>query len=98
MSTDKATGKPKGFGFIELADHVALTVCSRYPWAKLATSRFGRFLAVQRALRLHHTLLDNRRINVEVTAGGGGKSENRTAKIKMRNDKLRSIQARAQSS
>jgi hypothetical protein len=49
---------------------------------------------VQRALRLHHTLLDNRRINVEVTAGGGGKSENRTAKIKMRNDKLRSIQAR----
>ena len=49
---------------------------------------------MQRALRLHHTLLDNRRINVEVTAGGGGKSENRTAKIKMRNDKLRSIQAR----
>jgi hypothetical protein len=37
LSTDKATGKPKGFGFVELADHVALTVCSRYPWAKLAT-------------------------------------------------------------
>ena len=46
LSTDKATGKPKGFGFVELADHVALTVCSRYPWAKLATPRFGRHLGI----------------------------------------------------
>jgi hypothetical protein len=33
---------------------------------------FGSFLK-QKALKLHHTKLDGRRINVEMTAGGGGK-------------------------
>jgi nucleolar protein 6 len=44
--------------------------------------------ALEKALRCHHTLLLKRKINVELTAGGGGKSENRMGKIKKRNEGL----------
>jgi nucleolar protein 6 len=44
--------------------------------------------ALEKALRCHHTLLLKRKINVELTAGGGGKSENRMEKIKKRNEGL----------
>ncbi|TFY72411.1 hypothetical protein EVG20_g599 [Dentipellis fragilis] len=44
--------------------------------------------AVQQALKLHHSELDGRQINVELTAGGGGKSETRIAKLKERNKEL----------
>lgn len=40
------------------------------------------------ALRLHHSMLKNRKINVELTVGGGGNSENRVKKLKEKNDKL----------
>lgn len=40
------------------------------------------------ALRLHHSTLKNRKINVELTVGGGGNSENRVKKLKEKNDKL----------
>lgn len=40
------------------------------------------------ALRMHHLVLRNRKINVELTVGGGGNSENRTAKLKEKNEKL----------
>ncbi|KAK9378949.1 uncharacterized protein V2V93DRAFT_374599 [Kockiozyma suomiensis] len=40
-------------------------------------------------LRLHHTEFEGRKINVELTAGGGGnKSENRLQKLRMKNEKL----------
>jgi nucleolar protein 6 len=40
-------------------------------------------------LALHHTPLDGRRINVEMTAGGGGnKSERRKQRLKDKNHML----------
>ncbi|SPO20409.1 related to NOP6 - protein with possible role in rRNA processing [Ustilago trichophora] len=41
--------------------------------------------ALRKALKFHHTMLEGRKINVELTAGGGGKSENRQEKIKAKN-------------
>lgn len=40
------------------------------------------------ALRLHHSVIRKRKINVELTVGGGGNSENRTQKLKDKNEKL----------
>ncbi|KAH9964225.1 hypothetical protein BC827DRAFT_1266018 [Russula dissimulans] len=44
--------------------------------------------ALQAALRLHQSELEGRRINVELTAGGGGKGDARLAKVKERNKLL----------
>ncbi|KAI5121137.1 hypothetical protein M0805_007135 [Coniferiporia weirii] len=46
---------------------------------------FSHRNALQQALKLHQSELDGRRINVELTAGGGGKSEKRIDKLKERN-------------
>lgn len=43
---------------------------------------------MQACLKLHHSSIQNRRINVELTAGGGGKSDARQGKIKERNDRV----------
>lgn len=43
---------------------------------------------LQQALKLHQSMLDGRMINVELTAGGGGKSEARINKVKERNKGL----------
>jgi hypothetical protein len=44
--------------------------------------------ALQHALKLHHSELEGRKINIELTAGGGGKSESRLNKLKKRNKEL----------
>ncbi|KAJ4485911.1 hypothetical protein J3R30DRAFT_1420197 [Lentinula aciculospora] len=44
--------------------------------------------ALQQALKLDQSQLDGRAINVELTSGGGGKSEARLQKLKERNKKL----------
>jgi nucleolar protein 6 len=44
--------------------------------------------ALEKALRLHHTTLLGRKVNVELTAGGGGKGEHRMGKIKVKNEGL----------
>ncbi|KAK0481621.1 hypothetical protein IW261DRAFT_1562917 [Armillaria novae-zelandiae] len=44
--------------------------------------------ALQQALKLHQSQLDGRLINVELTAGGGGKGETRIQKVKDRNKEL----------
>ncbi|TDL28224.1 hypothetical protein BD410DRAFT_712974 [Rickenella mellea] len=44
--------------------------------------------ALQQGLKLHQSELEGRRINVELTAGGGGKSETRINKVKERNRQL----------
>ncbi|KAG6832530.1 hypothetical protein H0H92_000159 [Tricholoma furcatifolium] len=44
--------------------------------------------ALQQALKLHQSELDGRMINVELTAGGGGKSESRLEKVRQRNKQL----------
>ncbi|KAK2461596.1 hypothetical protein APHAL10511_006059 [Amanita phalloides] len=50
------------------------------------TSRKG----LQQALKLHQSKLDGRMINVELTAGGGGKGEARLKKLQGRNKTLHS--------
>ena len=49
---------------------------------------FDNKSALQQALKLHHSQLEGRNINVELTAGGGGKGESRLAKLKTRNKEL----------
>ena len=44
--------------------------------------------ALQQGLKLHHSQLDGRQINVELTAGGGGKGTTRMKKLKERNKEL----------
>ncbi|KAG6911596.1 hypothetical protein DXG01_011899 [Tephrocybe rancida] len=44
--------------------------------------------ALQQALKLHQSDLDGRMINVELTAGGGGKGEGRLEKVRERNKQL----------
>lgn len=46
---------------------------------------FKTSAALLKALKFHHTLLEGRKINVELTAGGGGKGEARQEKIKAKN-------------
>lgn len=46
------------------------------------------FQALDKILNLHHSSLSGRKINIELTAGGGGKGQNRTAKIAGKNAKL----------
>lgn len=41
------------------------------------------------ALALHHSTMKNRKINVELTVGGGGNSEARVTKLKEKNEKAR---------
>lgn len=40
------------------------------------------------ALGMHHSTIRKRKINVELTVGGGGNSDNRTQKLKEKNEKL----------
>uniref|UniRef100_A0A0L0NWP1 RRM domain-containing protein n=1 Tax=Candidozyma auris TaxID=498019 RepID=A0A0L0NWP1_CANAR len=43
---------------------------------------------MEHALRMHKLMIRNRKINVELTVGGGGNSENRQQKLKEKNEKL----------
>lgn len=62
--------------------------------------------ALQHALKLHHSTLGNRKINVELSAGGGGNSAVRKAKIEKarnklnieRNDKIKKTKAKKEES
>lgn len=61
------------------------------PVAKSKGCAFLEFSAktgLQQALKLHQSQLEGRLINVELTAGGGGKSESRISKLKERNKEL----------
>ncbi|KAI3622492.1 rna binding protein [Moniliophthora roreri] len=49
---------------------------------------FANRTALQQALKMHHSKLDGRTINVELTVGGGGNSEARISKLRERNKKL----------
>jgi RNA recognition motif-containing protein len=49
---------------------------------------FSKASGLQTALRLHHSELGGRKINVELSAGGGGKSDARMKKVKEKNAKL----------
>ncbi|KAG9080734.1 hypothetical protein FRC06_006208 [Ceratobasidium sp. 370] len=49
---------------------------------------FSSHSVMQLAIRKHHTELAGRRINVELTAGGGGNSDQRKEKLRVRNRTL----------
>jgi len=49
---------------------------------------FSSSQSLQHALHLHHSQLDGRKINVELTAGGGGSGEKRRNALKARNESL----------
>ncbi|KAI9273036.1 hypothetical protein BDA99DRAFT_282334 [Phascolomyces articulosus] len=49
---------------------------------------FQDSLHLSKALAFHHTYFNKRQINVELTAGGGGRSEARKEKLKEKNEKL----------
>ncbi|KAL8794783.1 MAG: hypothetical protein Q9195_002737 [Heterodermia aff. obscurata] len=72
-STDKLTGKSKGFAFLEFAAYDRMKTCLKL---------------------YHHSSFDDgespaRKINVELTVGGGGtKSKDRKTKLKAKNWKL----------
>ncbi|KAJ3853134.1 hypothetical protein EV368DRAFT_73647 [Lentinula lateritia] len=79
------------------------SVCDPPPFVRLLTPKtstpnnkskgcafleFTHRNALQQALKLHQSKLDGRAINVELTSGGGGKSEARLQKLKERNKRL----------
>jgi nucleolar protein 6 len=71
-----------------------LTPKPKSPASTAAKSKGCAFLefshrnSLQQGLKLHGSTLDGRRINVELTAGGGGKSEKRVQKVQARNKHL----------
>ncbi|KAJ2786797.1 hypothetical protein GGI15_001252, partial [Coemansia interrupta] len=56
---------------------------------------FGSSNDLKNALKFHHNRIGDKKINVELTVGGGGKSEARTNKIKERREKLENERKRA---
>jgi len=49
---------------------------------------FDTAAALKTALKMHHSVLRDRKINVELTAGGGGNNKNRKSKLHKRNGNL----------
>ncbi|KKF94273.1 putative RNA-binding protein [Ceratocystis platani] len=66
----------------------------------IAFIEFSHWRSMRTCLdKFHHSTFDDglspaRKINIELTAGGGGKTAHRTAKIKAKNDKLRASRSR----
>uniref|UniRef100_A0A0A9ZBI5 Putative RNA-binding protein C365.04c n=1 Tax=Lygus hesperus TaxID=30085 RepID=A0A0A9ZBI5_LYGHE len=58
------------------------------PSRGFAFLEFENSLNLQRALRFHHTLVEGRKINIELTAGGGGNSKIRLKKLSERRKRL----------
>lgn len=63
--TKRGTNKPKGCAFLEYDNPESHKVREK-------TKNDNTDSTEQRGLTLHHTLIDGRRINVELTVGGGG--------------------------
>ncbi|KZZ96886.1 RNA binding protein [Ascosphaera apis ARSEF 7405] len=72
LATEKDSKKSRGFAFVEFDNYDRMKTCLKL---------------------YHHSLLDDgkgnsRKINCELSAGGGGKSEYRKQKIQYKNEKL----------
>lgn len=94
FSTDKATGKGKGFAFVEFDAFDKMETCLKL----YHHSIFGAGVADDHAKTQDEARgkkTKGRRINVELTAGGGGKkSQSRITKIQAKNQKLEEERAR----
>ncbi|KAF2110088.1 hypothetical protein BDV96DRAFT_584340 [Lophiotrema nucula] len=73
LSTEKKTGKPRGFAFIEFDRFDRMETC-------LKKYQHSVFPDAKRK--------EGRKINIELTAGGGGNTEARKEKIQVKNVKL----------
>lgn len=86
---DKGTNQPRGFGYIEVEEHVTYEVRRPILFVSILV-KVNCFLSLpQKVLSLHHTFLKRRRINVECTFGGSKTSQKRKALIKEKTLKLR---------
>ncbi|EEB06162.1 RNA-binding protein [Schizosaccharomyces japonicus yFS275] len=77
--------------------------CGQIPRVRIPTEKgtgkmrgfaFVEFLnpgpnVVSKALKFHHTVYKDKKINIELTAGGGGKAANRMQKIREKNAKYK---------
>lgn len=91
LSTDKKTGRGKGFAFLEFDAYDKMKTClSLYHHSIFDPHKSSADGAEDETSQmLHGEKKRGRRINVELTAGGGGKkSSERRAKIKTKNQKL----------
>ena len=86
--TDKDTGKPKGFAFLEFENYDRMQTCLKL----YHHSIFDPDHPEQDGQQVHEDRRQltrrGRRINVELTAGGGGKGKQRSEKIKTKNQRL----------
>ncbi|KIV80376.1 hypothetical protein PV11_07877 [Exophiala sideris] len=93
LTTDKNTGRSKGFAFLEFDAYDKMKTClklyhhSEFNPQSKDGEEDGHEPAQDERKR-------GRKINVELTAGGGGKSKDRKAKIKTKNEKLEEERAR----
>ncbi|KAF2861509.1 hypothetical protein K470DRAFT_256884 [Piedraia hortae CBS 480.64] len=77
--TDPKTKKSKGFAFVEFEGYDRLKTClQKYHHVEFNPEEHGA----------EGTGKGGRKINVELSAGGGGKSKTRMSKIKAKNEKL----------
>ncbi|KAG5221062.1 RRM domain-containing protein [Salix suchowensis] len=93
--TDKSSIKQRFILFVEPPPSVRLltpkpskSANASHKSKGCAFLEFSQKSGLQQALKLHQSDLDGRRINVELTAGGGGKSEQRLTKLRTRNKEL----------
>ncbi|KAK9460996.1 uncharacterized protein V1516DRAFT_674709 [Lipomyces oligophaga] len=83
LSEHLAASKPD---LIRLPSNKETGKLKGYAFAEFTGQDASRRMNV--CLRLHHTEFENRKINVELTAGGGGSSAARVEKLKQKNEKL----------
>jgi len=95
-STDKQTRKSKGFAFLEFDDYSKMKTCLKvYHHSTFDPERTSKLPAdafdengLEKEVPGQNRKQTGRKINVELTAGGGGKGAERKEKIQKKNTKL----------
>lgn len=87
-STDKKTGKSKGFAFLEFDNYDKMKTCLKLYHHSIFDPESKDMADADEKAETGGKKKKGRRINVELTAGGGGKSKGRKAKIRTKNGKL----------
>ncbi|KAI1628642.1 hypothetical protein EDD37DRAFT_644432 [Exophiala viscosa] len=94
LTTDKQTGRSKGFAFLEFDAYDKMKTCLKLYHHSIFDPS-GKTGDEDGQEPTHDERKKGRKINVELTAGGGGgKSKDRKAKIRTKNEKLDEERAR----
>jgi len=94
LTTDKKTGRSKGFAFLEFDAYDKMKTCLKLYHHSVFDPQ-GKTGDEDGQEPAHDEKKRGRKINVELTAGGGGgKSKDRKAKIRSKNEKLEEERAR----